>query len=223
MIKTEGTLRIRKIRQSRNGAFCIADLNTDFGDFKVKDPLLDQFDEGEYRGTVWISEIYLTQYIAYGKSVTEVRARIHDVQITSEDRNARPVAEQEPDPIDETVGSNAQSRSSPPLSPPSSPADAATPFAEASKPVEQGWSAFKSNQVKPATSAATTSVAGRTVQGDLARLFDAELIDFISKKLQIKLDPTVDRAMLREQASALRGLGYKFDPKPQVWNCSTPE
>ena len=56
MIKCNGTLRIKKIRQSRNGAFCIADLSTDFGEFKVKDPLLDQFEEGEYQGTLWISE-----------------------------------------------------------------------------------------------------------------------------------------------------------------------
>ena len=86
MIKCKGTLRIKKIRQSRNGAFCIADLSTDFGEFKVKDPLLDQFEEGEYQGTLWINEIYLSQYISYGKAVTELRARLHDLQIDSEDR-----------------------------------------------------------------------------------------------------------------------------------------
>jgi hypothetical protein len=33
MIKAKGTLRIKKIRQSRNGAFCVGDLVTDFGEF----------------------------------------------------------------------------------------------------------------------------------------------------------------------------------------------
>ena len=60
MIRIDGAhLRVKRIRQSRNGAFCVADLSTDIGEFKVKDPLLDQFDEGEYQATVWISEIYL--------------------------------------------------------------------------------------------------------------------------------------------------------------------
>ena len=39
------TLRVKRIN-GRNGPFCIADLSTDFGEFKVKESLLDQFDEG---------------------------------------------------------------------------------------------------------------------------------------------------------------------------------
>ena len=104
MIKCQGALRIKKIRQSRNGAFCIADLATDFGEFKVKDPMLDQFEEGEYQGTVWISEIYMSQYISYGKAVTELRARLHDLQVDSEDRKpVRSNEHSEPDPIDEVL------------------------------------------------------------------------------------------------------------------------
>ena len=102
MIKCQGTLRIKKIRQSRNGAFCIADLATDFGEFKVKDPMLDQFEEGEYQGTVWISEIYVSQYISYGKAGTELRARLHDLQVDSEDRKpVRSNEHSEPDPIED--------------------------------------------------------------------------------------------------------------------------
>ena len=102
MISTNGTLRIKKIRQSRNGAFCVADLTTEFGEFKVKDPMLDQFEEGEYEGKVWISEIYLSQYIAYGKAVTEMRARLHDLQIHSEDQQPVRNEPAEIDPLDET-------------------------------------------------------------------------------------------------------------------------
>ena len=85
MITAENALlRIKRIRQSRNGAFCVADLITDFGEFKVKDPILEQFEEGEYEATVWISEIHLGQYIAYGKAVTEMRARLQDLQVHTE-------------------------------------------------------------------------------------------------------------------------------------------
>jgi hypothetical protein len=76
MIKLTGiTLRVKKIRQGRFGDFCVADLSTDIGEFKVKDPILDQFEDGEYTGTVWVSEIFLSQYMAWGKAVTEIRAR----------------------------------------------------------------------------------------------------------------------------------------------------
>lgn len=94
------TLRVKRIN-GRNGPFCIADLSTDFGEFKVKESLLDQFDEGTYEATVWIDEIYMGQYVAYGKAVTEIRARLRDVQVLTEDQ--RPVSEEivEPDPLEE--------------------------------------------------------------------------------------------------------------------------
>ena len=45
MITAENAvLRVKRIRHSRNGAFSVADLTTEFGEFKVKDPMLDQFD-----------------------------------------------------------------------------------------------------------------------------------------------------------------------------------
>ena len=102
MIRIDGAqLRVKRIRQSRNGAFCVADLSTDIGEFKVKDPLLDQFDEGEYQATVWISEIYLAQYVAFGKGVTEIRARLHDLQVQAQGALRRAEEQAQPDPIDE--------------------------------------------------------------------------------------------------------------------------
>ena len=41
MIRIEGKLLVKQIRASRNGPFCIADLVTELGEFKVKDPLLE--------------------------------------------------------------------------------------------------------------------------------------------------------------------------------------
>jgi len=103
MLRTTGTLNVKRISQSRNGPFCVADLITEFGEFKVKDPLLDQFDEGQYRGTVWISQIYLSQYIdSYGRAVTELRARLDDIQIDTEaDLPAQPDATIDIDPVEE--------------------------------------------------------------------------------------------------------------------------
>lgn len=210
MIKCKGTLRIKKIRQSRNGAFCIADLGTEFGEFKVKDPLLDQFEEGEYQGTVWISEIYLAQYIAYGKAVTELRARLHDVNIDSEDRKQVHRREQsEPDPIDE-------------LPTPQVPV----------KPVQvpqkrSGWASIKSNRLSPAASPGQAQEpavdkfghpvdSGTSAPGHV-ELFGQELAAAVDQHQVIKLDPTVERMLLRAQAAALRAKGYAFEAKQQAW------
>ena len=214
MIMCVGTLRIKKIRQSRNGAFCIADLSTDFGEFKVKDPMLDQFEEGEYQGKVWINEIYLAQYISYGKAVTELRARLHDLQIENEDR--RPVRSNEhsePDPIDEA----------PAIQVPKKPEPALDPVSEK----RADWASVKGNKLgkaagasQPSEGLATTTQkdgsAPTDAEADL-KLFGHELLALIENRQTIKLDPTVDRMQLRSQTAALRAKGYAFQSKQQTW------
>jgi hypothetical protein len=75
MIRITGRLIVKRVK-SRNGPFNVADLLTDVGEFKVKDPVLDQFKEGAYQGTFWIAEIYLLPYISFGRSITELRMRV---------------------------------------------------------------------------------------------------------------------------------------------------
>lgn len=205
MIKCQGTLRIKKIRQSRNGAFCIADLATDFGEFKVKDPMLDQFEEGEYQGTVWISEIYMSQYISYGKAVTELRARLHDLQVDSEDRKpVRSNEHSEPDPIDEVPT---------PQVPPKTPQKSAKRTA---------WADMKGNRLgKDATPAPEKDADHPTTDAgdstDDIELFGQELATLIEIRQAVKLDPTVDRVLFRKQTAGLRARGYTFDSKQQTW------
>ena len=95
-------LRVRRIRQSRNGPFNVGELVTDVGEFKVKDTLIEQFDEGDFVATVLVEEIYLAQYVSFGKGVTEMRARLRDIQVQTEGQRPPEVVEQlEPDPLDE--------------------------------------------------------------------------------------------------------------------------
>ncbi|MCW4218812.1 MAG: DUF3275 family protein [Candidatus Thiodiazotropha sp. 6PLUC2] len=35
---------------------------------------------------------------------------------------------------------------------------------------------------------------------------------------EVKLDPTVGRSMLRAQTGYLKSVGYKYEPKTQIWN-----
>ena len=212
MIKANGaTLRIKKIRQSRNGAFCVADLSTDFGEFKVKDTILDQFDEGEYQATVWISEIFLAQYISYGKAVTEIRARLHDLQVDSAEELGHSTEPSEPDPLDEDL--RAQKLAG---EPPASPSDATE------KPKSSRLDALKTKlesiRGRKSPGPASGDVTAPNMCDSHAALFGEEIWQQIQTGDLVKLDPTVPRAVLRQQAAAMHDLNYAFDPKQQAWN-----
>ncbi|WP_198970961.1 DUF3275 family protein [Xylophilus sp. ASV27] len=206
MIKlSDVTLRVKKIRGSRNGDFCIADLVCDIGVFKVKDALLDQFDDGEYTGTVWISEIYLAQYIAFGKGVTEIRARLHDLQLDGAyDR------QEDPDPVEPD------------------PADEQPPRAVLPARQEATESDTTSNQLGDlrerlaAVSKSTVSAVPPPAPDEELEALFGDLWDAIQDGKPVKLDPTVERALLRKQAQAIRQLGYRLDPIAQTFMPATP-
>lgn len=208
MLKTNGTLLIKSIN-SRNGRFCVADLITEFGEFKVKDSMLDQFEEGEYQGTIWISQIYIAPYVAYGRVVTELRAKLHDIQISSQEELPKtPPQNAEPDPIDEEA---ARSRIVPAIPQAQPVVDQSTAGS-----LQAPKSAPPAPQEK--SSVATGGDDGEFTFESVVALYGQEIADDIDNLRVIKLDPTVDRALLREQTKTLRELlGYVFDAKIQSW------
>jgi len=196
-ISIKGTLLVKRIKQSRNGPFCVADLLTDVGEFKVKDPLLDQFDEGEYKGTFWVAEFYMAQYIdSYGRAVTEMRARLQDLQVDSE-RNAprKRIEERELDPAEEN----------PPVRVPKDDVPAAKP----------AINKLTGGSGKP------TRKSGEQGLTDKDRaLFGDEIFDALDANTSsIKLDPTIsDRVRFRNQAARMVQLGYEFNSKTQTYH-----
>lgn len=206
MITAENALlRIKRIRQSRNGAFCVADLVTDFGEFKVKDPILEQFDEGEYVATAWISEIYLGQYIAYGKAVTEMRVRLQDLQIHAEEYG--PVEQDviEADPMDEPAPVKVQ-----PRAPSVEPAPAAQ---STDRQRDDRWDEFKNK-----ASARPEVIAFESPDKTPAcMLYDEDMLAAIKQGEPVRLDPSIDRARLRQQAADLKARGYRFDARTQTF------
>ena len=198
MIRIQGTLFVKRIKQSRNGPFCVADLATDFGEFKVKDPMLDQFAEGEYHGIVWISEIYLAQYVSFGRGVTELRARLHDLQVDTEsDAPSKAPVDSEPDPLDE---------------PPPTRASRAEPGTAKGK--------TKLPTLRTRKNAGPPAQAADAQSNDAERaLFGDEIHAQVQERKAVKLDPTIDdRARFRAQTQRLRQLGYTFDAKTQTWS-----
>jgi hypothetical protein len=81
----------------------VGDLVTDVGEFKIKDPLLDQFEEGKYQGQFLISNISPSSYFFGGKVVIEVRAWLADIFLDQADEGPAESTPVEPDPVDEPV------------------------------------------------------------------------------------------------------------------------
>jgi len=168
-----GTLAIREIN-GRNGPFKVGTLHTPIGEFAIKDPILDQYDEGKYQGEFQIESIYQGHYISGGRSVTEIRAKLADISIDDIDAEAPTPIEVEPDPID---------------------TDKPEPTKE-SKP-----------EADPEISSnVSTNSDDNSLFGLLMPLGES-----------VKLDPSVDRKVLRAQTVRLKEIGYEFDAKSQTW------
>jgi hypothetical protein len=102
-IQIQGTLSIKAVN-GRSGSFCVGDLITDIGSFKVKDAILDQYPAGDYEGSFVIDEIYPSSYTWRGKVWVEVRAKLSSIHVDSEPETPDPDSlpeTVEPDPADE--------------------------------------------------------------------------------------------------------------------------
>lgn len=98
MFKTSGTLVIKEIKGA-NGKFCVGDLSVPEGDFKVKEPILDQFEEGRYEGEFVVDRLYLSSYVWRGKSTTDIRAKLVDINLSGVEEGKQAETPSEPDPI----------------------------------------------------------------------------------------------------------------------------
>lgn len=97
-IKLTGTLVVKNVH-GRNGHFAVGDLNTDIGKFKVKDAILDQYQEGEYRGSFIVTQIFPSSYVWGGKVVTEIRVNLAEIFLEEAEEKPIPEIQSEPDPV----------------------------------------------------------------------------------------------------------------------------
>ena len=195
----EGSLLVKKIN-GHNGPFCIGELVTDIGEFKVKDPLIDQFEDGTYQGSFWVSRIYPYTYCAYGKVIIEIRAKLEDLQINGEtDLPADADKPQELDPLEEPVIEK--------------PVKAPRPLPKPSTKPDS-----RERQAQPtSTESKVTAREPKQDEDDLA-LFGEELFELIRLGKPLKLDSTIDRHQLRGQIHRLGLIGYIFTAKTQTWS-----
>ena len=184
-IRINGTLVIKEIKGA-NGKFCVGDLTTPIGEFKVKEPILDQFSEGRYEGEFLVENFYLSSYIWRGKSTTDIRAKVMEIFLDTVDEGKIEDVPTEPDPIatESTAAANQ-----------AGPSDIPVPAALVQEHENQD-----------------------PVFQELLELFGADLADLVWVSKDVKLDPTVDRAVFRSQRDRLKEMGYVFDAKSQGWS-----
>lgn len=205
-IRVRGTIVITR-KGGRRGDFNIGDLSTEIGEFEVKDSLIEEFEPGKYTGEFIISWIEPDSFSWRGRVFVKVRATLAEMLIDEAEEGGMPPAPPpEPDPIEATAGA------------PSAPA-AEIPARSATntrtdKPAPAGASAGQ--VAKPAESEHDVPGATGVLDPD-KKLFGPEIYALLLQRETIKLDPTTERQLFRQQRDRLKDLGYSFDAKPQTW------
>lgn len=103
-----GILTIKSIQGAR-GAFSVGDLQTDVGEFRIKDALLDEYEPGQYTGRFVISNIFPSSYTWRGRVSVEVRAHLQEILLDEADVGSAAASQSEsatghePDPLDEEL------------------------------------------------------------------------------------------------------------------------
>jgi len=193
MLKMKGELTIKTI-SGRNGKFNVGDLKTEEGDFKVKDAILEEYDEGKYTGEFIVSRIYPNSYINFGRAIIELRVTLHqlvldNIETLSEADNA-PMTEPDPAEEQQTV----------------------------EPVVAEEIASAASIEAVSATVEEIQLVNDEEPENEDAKLF-AHLYPLGQV---VKLDNTIDRTLFRNQRTRLKEeLGYEFDFERQQWCLST--
>jgi Protein of unknown function (DUF3275) len=206
-IRVRGTITITR-KEGRHGGFNVGDLVTDVGLFEVKDALIEEFEPGNYTGEFLIAWIEPDSFAWRGKVFVKQRATLAEILIDEADEGGTPPAQpHEPDPIEATAGAEA-------ATPGARPASAPAGFrSDTQTSVSAAAGSAKSLPAQidhdPAAKADTTDPD--------AKLFGPEIYALLHKRETIKLDPTTERQLFRQQRDRLKDLGYSFDAKPQTW------
>lgn len=181
-------------KSGKRGDFNVGDLNTEIGEFEVKDALIEEFDPGKYAGRFVIDWIQPDSFTYRGRVFVKNRAKLAEILIDEGERGEpQQQMPPEPDPIE---------------------AEAAAPQPPSTQPAT-GLTSSDPTQATTGTES-TTDTAAAADDPDLA-LFGAELHAQFAKREPLQLDPTVDRQQFRAQRDRLKAIGYRFNPKTQGW------
>jgi|SaaInlV_120m_DNA_4_1040238.scaffolds.fasta_scaffold03924_4 hypothetical protein len=194
MIILEGNIT-NKVINGKNGDFSVGNLNTEIGQFKIRNQLLDQFDEGEYRVRVSIQHLDLNSYMLKrnGITITEIEAHIDHIEVIDADIKAVETESVEPDASIEPE---------------------TTDKSTTDEKLVDNTSADQTDTVKRNPADKQASVAAESDQTDLKKLFG--LLWPLGDVVQ--LDSTTPRNQFIRQKDYLKAKGYKFHSPNQSWH-----
>jgi len=194
MVQLEGKI-INKLIAGRNGIFSSATYLTEEGVFKIKDPLLDQYPEGEYTAQVVAKGFSINSYPSRknGIYISEILIDAHSIDIL--DYEIKPVENVNVEP-DASVDESAESVKAEPAK------------TEKPKKLKMVRRNIESNNSR--------SESVKTVSES-----DAELKELFGPLWPlgdcVKLDKLLPRPTIIKQANILNQT-HALDPKTQVWS-----
>jgi hypothetical protein len=201
MITISGQLAIKTI-PGRYGKFNVGHLSTSIGEFSVKNPQLEEYDEGKYDGDFMITEIRPSMYMTGGRMVIENRAYLAGMTISSAEALSADEADKLSPQVVDPIVEEAQQQPAVAVSDPDpvpAPVASIDPLTDTT-PFAFGPEAALSDQQEEQKA-------------------DAELFGTVWPLSDVvKLDATVDRRLLRKQRDRLDALGYDFNPMSQDWH-----
>ncbi|HAF2404089.1 TPA: DUF3275 family protein [Salmonella enterica] len=179
-----------------HGAFNVALLETSIGTFSIRNRELEQYSAGTYKGQFVIGSIFMHSWSRGANSGSEIRARLDDINIFSNDE-LTPDDEQKlhhpvNDPLDE------ENKTPPEQELPSPTTDKPAP------PPATKTTSSKRPQFTVPTAPVDQETKDQTLFGALWPLGDI-----------VKLDATAPRQVLRQQKARLTQLGYDFNAQEQ--------
>ena len=222
MISVPGTINIAE-RQGRFGSFNVGTLECSIGSFTVKDSSIEEFDPGIYRGDFVIEKIKPISYLAGSRLVVEVRATLSAILLTGD---AEPLPNHyeslERDPIEEdseqATFSNAQ------LTQPR--ARSRNSYRPRQKLQDESQhAASNSHEFVPQTDPSSETPFFGDPNSYNANSFEQPFLPDAANLFGVlwpigrvvKLDPTIDRGLFRQQKDYLKSNGYRFMALEQNW------
>ncbi len=191
-----------KVITGANGDFSVGSFNTSIGQFKIKNQLLDQFEEGDYHVRVSIIKLKLNTYVVQrtGITITEIVAEIDAIDVI--DADVKPIKAESIEP-DASVPdtSNQVSKAAPAKAEKSEQQSPAVPEKAA-----KGKIVLSNKKTKP--------------DGDGEKKLDPpELFGYLWPLGDtLQLDKSAPRPLIIQQKQYLVKIGYKFDVKTQTWS-----
>ena len=231
MISVPGTINIAE-RHGRFGTFNVGTLECSIGSFTVKDSSIEEFDPGIYHGDFVIEKIKPLSYLAGSRLVVEVRATLSAILLSGD---AEPLPSHyeslERDPIEEDA---EPSNFDAPISPPGArtrgsyrPRQSRQHPDVPQHPAPHAHAFVPQPECTPQADYSSEA----PFYGD-ASGYDANAHSFDSSFLPdaadlfgvlwpigrvVKLDPTIDRGLFRQQKDYLKNNGYRFSATEQNW------